>query len=294
MTHAPAASKWLAPSDTPPGIYPDIPAEAYHLRELGVVSKSALDIVDRAPAKYLDWVKGRDRVETGALRLGKAIHMAILEPELFARTYVIEPDFGPTRKTDDVSSEKAKENKLRKQAWHAEHKGTTILDSAEGRHTLGMVRSVAADEDARALLEAGLSELTSIWDDEGTGLRCKARLDHYRPDLETIVDVKSTTDARSESWKWQAGDLAYYRQDPFYRDAMGIHGVCVRAFVFILVEKTPPYLVNVVQLDAEDVAIGREENRDLIQLLADCLVTNTWPGYPRNGIETIKLRHRNR
>lgn len=281
--------------DLPDGLHEDVPEAIYHERHLGLASKSALDLIDVAPAKYLDWVRGRERIETLALHLGKAIHAAILEPERFRRDYVIAPDFGPTRKTDDCTKEQAKENKTRKEAWHEEHAGATILDSESGKNTLGMVDAVVADPDARALLEDGMSELTAVWDDPATGLRCKARLDHYRPSLETIVDVKSTTDAREWAWSESARKLKYYRQDPFYRDGLLALGRPVRKFAFVVVEKPPPHLVNVVELDADDVRIGREENVRSMQTLAECLVTNTWPGYPRpNGIKTIKLRHWNR
>lgn len=274
------------------GLHPDISEAVYHQRHLGLASKSALDIIDKAPAAYLDWVRGRERPDTSAFRLGKAAHAAVLEPERFRRAYVTAPDFGPVRKTDECSSEQAKVNKTRKAEWMAAHAGATILDSETGRHTLGMVNAIAEDPDARALLEAGMAEATALWSDPETGLPCKARIDFYRPDIETVVDFKSTRDARKWAWSRSAETYAYYRQDPMYRDGLIALGHGVRRFVFVVVESVPPYLLKLYELDAADVQQGRIENSANLRTLARCLMTNTWPGYERDGIETITLRHR--
>jgi hypothetical protein len=51
------------------------------------------------------------------------------------------------------------------------------------------------------------------------------------------------------------------------------------AFVFIVQEKTAPYLVTVCELDAEAIRIGRELNRQAIDLYAMCQSDGVWPGY---------------
>jgi hypothetical protein len=50
------------------------------------------------------------------------------------------------------------------------------------------------------------------------------------------------------------------------------------AFVFVVVEKEPPYLVNVIQLDMDAERIGREQVRKAIGIYRHCVDTNTWPG----------------
>ena len=48
----------------------------------------------------------------------------------------------------------------------------------------------------------------------------------------------------------------------------------------MLVEKTAPYLVSVVELDEEAVNIGRALNDRAKRIYRECVETNTWPGYP--------------
>ena len=83
--------------DTWAGVFYDIPAEEYHQRELGVASKSTLDLVHHSPAHYYAWLQGLDKEPTPALEFGAAFHCASLEPERFARDYAIVPNFGDCR-----------------------------------------------------------------------------------------------------------------------------------------------------------------------------------------------------
>jgi hypothetical protein len=44
-------------------------------------------------------------------------------------------------------------------------------------------------------------------------------------------------------------------------------------------EKTPPYLVSVIELGEMALTIGRHEYRKAIDIFARCVETDTWPGY---------------
>ena len=72
----------------------------YHASE--GISASGLKLIGRSPlhywAAYLD-PKREPRVETPALKLGTAIHTAVLEPMRFADEYVVVPDSAPRRPT---------------------------------------------------------------------------------------------------------------------------------------------------------------------------------------------------
>jgi hypothetical protein len=59
-------------------------------------------------------------------------------------------------------------------------------------------------------------------------------------------------------------------------------------FVFIAQEKEPPYLVSVVEFDAEAIAEGHRLNRQAIDLFKRCVDTGEWPGYD-DGITPISL-----
>jgi hypothetical protein len=60
------------------------------------------------------------------------------------------------------------------------------------------------------------------------------------------------------------------------------------AFLFVFQEKTPPYLVTVVQLDDEAEAAGRARNELAMEIWRDCTQAGVWPGYSQD-IELITL-----
>jgi hypothetical protein len=131
-----------------------MPEAAYHRRLLGVVSNSALKEFARTPLHYKAWVDGAvEDVETPALAFGRAYHCAVLEPEKFLRTYVVEPDFGDKR---------FKENKARAATWKAQHAGKTIIDADDDRRIAGMVASIRKHPIASRMIADGEAELTAI------------------------------------------------------------------------------------------------------------------------------------
>lgn len=273
----------------PPGLHPNIPAHRYHERRLGLVRKTALSHMARSPAHYRAWATCEsEEDETPALSLGRAAHMAILEPELFANEYIIAPEFGDCRKTDRTTSEQAKENKTRRDAWRAEHTNHSILSDAEGKSLMGMIGSLRAHPRASRLLAGGMPEATVAWRDAATGLECRLRADLFRRDLKTVIDVKSTTNASLESFRRDIAKYGYGIQDVHYRSGFAAIGEDVRHFIFVPVEKTPPYAVGIYTLDAVSVARTYEKTRGLMRTMAECLESGVWPAYD-DTIQEISL-----
>ncbi|MHC3281085.1 RecE family exodeoxyribonuclease, partial [Salmonella enterica] len=83
---------FTVPDDIQPGIYYDIPNEAYHAGQ--GVSKSQLDDIVDTPAIYL-WRKNApvDTEKTKSLDTGTAFHCRVLEPEEFSKRFIIAPEF---------------------------------------------------------------------------------------------------------------------------------------------------------------------------------------------------------
>lgn len=279
----------VTPSTLPPGLHDGFDEEAYHWRELGVVSKGAIDYVLQTPAHYLAWVSGSSREpDIKPFAFGRALHMRALEPLRFESTYLVEPNFGPCRKTDVCSSEQAKENKTRRDEWRVEHKGATVLDAATGMATLGMVEAIADHPLARPLLEGGRPELTLRWDDPETGLVCKGRADYLNEDYEIGLDVKSAADASLDAFKRSVLNFGYHRQKAHYSAGFAELGRPLRKFVFVVVEKTPPFAVALYELDRRFDRRGAREVRSAKRTLRSCLKHNVWPGYPEK-IQQLQL-----
>ena len=62
-------------------------------------------------------------------------------------------------------------------------------------------------------------------------------------------------------------------------------------FVFIAVEKDPPYAVNILQADELLIRRGRGLYRSLLDTYHDCKVSGNWYGYlgKNNQVNTLAL-----
>lgn len=267
------------PPTTATGIQLRVPAESYHRRQLRTVSKSALDEVRRSPAHYLAWVNGYEPEATPALKFGTALHMALLEPDRFKRTYAVAPDFGDQR---------YKENKERKAAWLADHPGVEMLSHDADERIIGMLGSVMRHPAASRLILDGQQEVTLRWKDPITGLACKARADYWVKSKRLCVDLKSTEDASPETFSRSVYKWGYHLQDALYRMGFAECGEPIEHFAILAVEKEPPYAVAVYTLDRDAVAKGFSAARVAMDRLAECIAANDFPSYS-DGVTELSL-----
>ena len=111
--------------------------------------------------------------------------------------------------------------------------------------------------------------------------KCRGVGLEYLPSKKIVVDLKTTTDARPGAFSQSVARLGYHVQAAHYLD--GVNAVrgdgAAEQFVFLAVEKDPPYGVLVGALDAEDIERGRDACRRGINRVAWCLENDKWPGY---------------
>jgi hypothetical protein len=261
--------------DLPAGIHHGVPESVYHARKLGVVNKSALDKIHKTPAHYRAWVDWSQDEETPALAFGKALHCAVLEPEVFALRYVVQPGFGDLR---------TKEGKVARDAWLANNASKIAITAEDAKRIDGIRASLAAHPKA-ALLIGGQSEVTLRWDDADTGLPCKARADYYRPDLDACIDLKTTIDASPDGFAKSCANYRYHVQQAHYSEGFVAIGKPLDAFVFVAVEKDPPYACAFYVLDAEGEEMGVAARRADMDRFAECMNTGEFPSYDTGIIQ---------
>lgn len=180
--------------------------------------------------------------------------------------------------------------------WVANNPGRIILTEEQWEHLHGMRAAVFAHPAASALLLAdGEAELSCYAVCPITGVLLRTRPDWLRKDG-IVADLKSTEDAGPEEFARSIANWRYHVQDPMYCDVIGeairqsgnTEFTSPKHFVFIAVEKKPPYAVGVYKLREEDVELGRAEYRNDLNDYADCLQSDHFPAYsPR--IENIAL-----
>lgn len=255
------------------GLVHGLPNETYHAAP--GISKTGLDKLARSPAHYLAYLR-EDRRETPALRLGRLIHAAVLEPDSLA--LAVGPDCG----------KKSKEDKATWADFNAKNIGCEIVTADEAETIRSVRDSVYAHPAARRLLFArGVAEASGWWFDQTTGELCRCRPDYLRSDG-IVIDLKTTEDA-GPSFSRSAANYAYHKQAAFYADGLAaITGETPAGFVFVAVEKTPPYAVAVYQLDAVAMEVGRALYQRDLMTLAECKISRQWPAYSEK-IETLSL-----
>jgi hypothetical protein len=141
--------------------------------------------------------------------------------------------------------------------------------------------------------ERGKPEQSMFWQDPEAGIWRRARLD-WLPATEArkrlvVGDYKTCAAGDLASIPKSIANWGYHQQAGWYLDGVRALGLGADpAFVFIFQEKTPPYLITPVQLDADSLQAGRALNREAVNLYRACTERGEWPGYT-GGIETVSL-----
>ena len=208
--------------------------------------------------------------DTDALRMGGAIHCALLEPEFFASRYVT------------YAGDKCKGEGARK-AWaefQAAHSHMVILSADEWTRAHAVAAAVRSHSDAGQLLAKGRAEVPLTWTDERTGIACKCRLDWVTPKHQT-VEIKSALNIEQHSFANMAWKYGYFHQVEYYDQGLaaqlGTTSEDIESFI-VAVESSPPYDVCVFCPDSESMYAAREELGGFLAKLKECRALDRWPG----------------
>ena len=271
----------------PVGVHRGVPATRYHAQ--AYASNSRLQRLKRSPAHLAAYL-AESSESTTALRIGRAAHTSILEPDHFDVEFVAASACTGVKKDGDPCAFAG--SVLTDQGWRCgtHVKGTNpvleprvVMKPDDLAACRGMRAAVRAHPLAGNLLRfAADIELTLVWDDPETGIRCKARPDLYAPTVlgGTFGDLKTTDDARAESFSRSALAYGYFSQAAHYLDGAAVLGIAVEKFAFFAVEKSAPHGVVVYEPDADALLMVRAENHALLRTWATCAALNEWPSYP--------------
>ena len=238
------------------------------------VSKSDLDNINKCPAIYR-YYKENPSEETAALLFGTAVHKLILEPDKFYEEYAIEP----------ICDKRTKEGKAVYSQWLDENKGKAVISQQDYEIAAAMRTAVESNPRAAMLLNGGTTETSYYWIDAETEEICKCRPDKFNHGY--IIDLKTTADASPDGFSKSAYAYRYHVQAAWYID--GIRTVTneePKGFVFIAVEKKPPYAVGIYICDEMMIDLGRKDARRNLLELHECKIRDTWYGY---GGESEKI-----
>lgn len=199
------------------------------------------------------------RKSTSALDVGQAAHCAALEPEKFDSQFVEYEDRRAGKKYE---------------AFKEQHPGKTILKTVEmivAKETAG---AVLRHPFAGPLVADGQAEVSILWEPR-PGRLAKSRIDKMN---DFLIDLKTTTSAKPDSFKYSAEKYGYFLQMAFYQDAVLAATGRKLPVKIIAVEKSAPYHVTVFNVPDELLQYGRKQYTDALDLLEWAELTGDWPG----------------
>jgi hypothetical protein len=237
---------------------------------------TAFTILNKSPKAFeYFFLKDHKRETTEELNFGKMVHSAILEPEDFNKRFVIQPKFDRRTKEGKSSFEK----------WASDlPPGAMVLSEDKAADLIGMIESIKNHTRASDLLRRGESEVSVFHEIDGVPV--KGRFDFLVSDSDAlnqrtglyIVDLKTTQDAAFRAFNSSVLRYGYWIQAGLYswlaEKAFNLPVI----FIFLAVEKKPPYEVGLYVADESVIECGREAVRRGIKSYKECLKTNTWPG----------------
>jgi hypothetical protein len=252
------------------GIFFDMPEEEY--RKAPGINHSTLCYMGQSPAHYKYALENPGEPTPDEI-FGQVLHGTILEPNRVL--HVVRPE------GMDYRGKRGK-------AWRDAQIKPILV--AKGLNSDERVREclkqVYQHGTAAEIIRRSKREVAIFKRDKITGLLLKSKLDCLFTDdqeLTTIADVKGCQDASTADFSRKLFNFQYHEQAALYIDVAE-----ASFFIFIAVEKIPPFAVNVFQLNPASIEVGRKAYRRNLATLKECMDRNEWPAYG-DGINEVDV-----
>jgi len=229
----------------------------YH-KDISSISKSGLDLVHKAPIFYKHFrLDAKDFTSTKPLIIGQASHMYLLEKDDFFLNY-------------SVSDRKTSEGNINMEDFkHMENQSKII-------HSIPEFASI---------FKNGITEKTYKSRDLETGAAIKCRVDLIDESRGIIIDPKFVEDASPRGFKHSAYKYRYHVQDVFYKRILQQNGIKINHFIFLAIEKKPPYAYGLYVINEEMHQYAELEINEDLSVYVECMRTGVWNSYTSKVME---------
>lgn len=258
-----------------PAIQSYVPFDVY--RAMPGDNITRLKVLKRSPMHY----KFAPPKESAALTLGKACHVAVLEPERFDRDHAV---WGERTESGALAPRRGK----KWDAFESANGHREIVTEDEYNKALAIQRAVRADADAMRYLATGEPEVTMTAILRGRIFKGRADWITRVDGRDVLVGLKTARDCRPFVFGSAAAKLGYHLQWAAYRDLYETITGRLPRVVEIVVESDAPHPVAVYNVPDDIIEQGREEYEALLDRLAECERDNHWPG-PVEGEQQLTL-----
>ena len=238
-------------------------------RKHPAISRSELFKISESPEKF-KYYREHPEEPTPALVFGQLFHAMALTPDTVREQFAVMPNI----------DRRTKAGKEAFAEFEASAEGKTVVSVDMVEQATAMCEALNRNEFVEKLLK-GEKEKPFFWTDEMTNEECKCRTDvltEVGGNL-IIVDLKSTDNAETEAFMRSAIKYGYDLQSAMYSKGVEINTGKKPLFVFVAIEKKPPYAINILQADQLLIRRGYDLFREYIGIYHDCKQTDNWYGY---------------
>lgn len=236
----------------------------------------------KSPAHYRHQLIAPKTGDTDPKKLGRATHLSVFEPEKFRSTCVVWSDRRAGKDWEKFVDK---------------HPDKEILTDSMHEKAIAIGQAARSSPQAMQYLGGGRGEVTLLWSYEkpvvagvpGFSLAMKSRLD-FIANCGALVDFKSTRDASPLGFGREAARLLYHGQGAIYSD--GYESLTGKRLPYVIVatESFEPYVTQVYLLTSEQLALGREIYKTLLDGIAMSRRESEWPGYASSELELVLPR----
>jgi hypothetical protein len=257
---------------TADGVY-DLPAAVYHSDPVlgGSLTASGVRKIrpPGCPQAY-QWWRENSEPPTPATDAGTLAHAVLLDT------------FDDTVAVVETNNGAWNTDKIRAKLADARAAGKVPVKPEALPIVMDMVDALQAHPSAWPLLSVGDTEMTIVWTDPDTGVRCRALLDILPAAVGGIIqlaDYKTARKVDQDAIERAIDEYGYHIQMAFRRRGLRALGLADEVECFDICQQTErPHLVNVVELDEPSLRVGDFEVREALKTYAECARTGVWPG----------------
>lgn len=277
-----------------PGLHPDIPFDAYAALPFinsGVINKAFLKRGGLSMKHMHAAAEGRlAGKDTEDRKLGRAIHCRLLEPEKYTTEFLVATPCC-AKKAKDKQDCGNPGKKLWDGKWYCGVKGhapaeatepTDYIDESKANDIEALVSALQSHQvftEGKLLRRAAWHEQTAVA--EICGVMCKSRLDRVDTEFRTIVDLKKMQvgAGERETLEYSIKDYGWHRQAALY--VMVVEALTGKTpeFVWLFVEDSEPFDIQVMVADEDDIEIGKFQVRQALTQYAAARKRNVFKGY---------------
>ena len=256
----------------------------YHGKK--ALSNSSMGQLLKCPALFkqaIEDMDGEEHKRTPSLLFGQVFHAMVLEPKKVLSDFAMK-QFNGTTKAGKEETAKAKEKGITlvpQDTWNA------AKDMADVVNNHPLIKAAKKADDFKA-------ETSVYWEHktDTVNIPCKARIDGMATIKGlglVLLDLKTTISAAPDDISRHIIEYGYHRQAAWYKHAVSIHGIIPESFVFLFVEKTPPYLCTAVTIAESAMELAYKDIQTALALYEECELSGNWRGYTDEIVTEVDL-----